>query len=51
MTKRTSEPEEGQAALERFRKAMKTIISVPKGRVVEREKALHKKRKPTNPKG
>jgi hypothetical protein len=51
MTKRTSEVCEGPSALKRFREAMKTIVSVPKSRVMEHDKPLHRKRKPANRKG
>lgn len=45
------EMEDGPAAFERFRKAMKIIISVPKSAVVEREKGRTKKKKPASHKG
>lgn len=45
------EMEEGPAALERFRKAMKTIIAVPKSAVVARPKTRSKHKKATTRKG
>jgi len=46
------EMEEGQAALDRFRKAMKTIVAVPKGSVVpDRPKARAKRKKAASRKG
>ena len=41
---------DGQSAFERFRRAMKTIVAVPKSRVLAREKAQHKKRRKVEPK-
>ena len=44
--------DEGPAAFERFRKAMKTIVSVPKSAVLAADrKARTKKKKPTSHKG
>lgn len=45
------EMEEGQAAFDRFRKAMKTIVSVPKAAVMNRPKARTKKKKAAHHKG
>lgn len=49
--KQHPEIEEGPAALERFRRAVKTIISVPKPTAVQREKARPKKKKAASRKG
>ena len=48
--KHAHEMEEGPAAFDRFRKAMKTIVSVKKSDVIEPPKPRRKKR-PVNRKG
>jgi hypothetical protein len=44
------EMEEGSAAFERFRKAMKTIVGVRKADVIDPPKP-HRKKRPVNRKG
>ena len=46
----THEMNEGPAAFDRFRKAMKTIVSVKKSDVIDPPKS-HRKKKPANRKG
>ena len=46
-----TEMHEGPEAFDRFRKAMTTIVSVPKTIVVEREKARTKRERPAYRKG
>ena len=48
---RTAEMTEGPEAFDRFRKAMTTIVAVPKTVVVEREKARTKRKRPAARKG
>jgi hypothetical protein len=43
---KTAEMHEGQAAFNRFRKAMKTIVAVPKSAVSEPKKTIIRKKKP-----
>jgi hypothetical protein len=43
MAKTHSQMEEGSAAFDRFRKAMKTIVSVPKSAVVPEQKSTKRK--------
>jgi hypothetical protein len=50
-TKSRTEMTEGPEAFERFRKAMTTIVAVPKTVVVEREKARTKRKRPAARKG
>jgi hypothetical protein len=51
MKPHTAELYEGPEAFERFRRAMTTIVSVPKTVVVEREKARTKRERPAARKG
>ncbi|MCX7015412.1 MAG: hypothetical protein NTW86_23140 [Candidatus Sumerlaeota bacterium] len=46
-----TEMTEGREAFDRFRKAMTTIVAVPKTVVVEREKARTKRKRPAARKG
>ena len=48
---RTAEMTEGPDAFERFRKAMTSIVSVPKTVVLEGEKARTKRKRPATRKG
>jgi len=52
MKPHTHEMDEGPEAFDRFRKAMKTTISVPKSTAIsDRPKARTKKKKPASHKG
>ena len=51
MKAHTHEMDEGPAAFEKFRSAMKTIVSVPKSAVMDKPKRRTKKKKPAARKG
>ena len=47
----SSDMHEGPEAFDRFRKAMKTIIAVPKSAITDRQKTRAKKKRPASHKG